>query len=712
MLIRTRPTLDLFFDFRWQPIMTYVQEPHYFSISTPLGEDTVLLRAFRGEERISGLYRISVELQSEDRGLDFSSIVGQRATITVDLEDESQRYIDGYVGRFVQAGTDGRFATYLAELFPWLWFLTLSTDCEIFQNLTVPAILEKVFGDFGQTDYETRLTGTYETRDYCVQYNETAFDFVSRLMEDEGIFYFFEHTDGKHTLILADDPSDYSAVPGGGTLGYGHYGNWVQQNIATAINLEQSVIAGASSLDDFNFETPTTELVATTESTAALAGAVDAAKRELYEYPGGFVKKDVGESRAKLRVEEQEAGQKTVRGESYCRALTSGHTFTLEGHYREDANAEYVVRSVYHSASREGYSNSFVALGSQQPFRPPRSTRRPFIAGTQTALVVGKSGEEIWTDKYGRVKVKFHWDRAEAQDETASCWVRVAQGWAGNGWGQFFLPRIGQEVVVTFLEGDPDRPLITGSVYNAEQVVPYTLPDDQTKSTVKSRSSKESQGYNELRFEDKTGEEEVYFQAERDFNRVVKNNDTLTVGLETQEDGDQTIEIYNNRSSKLQEGSDLLEILKGDRTVKVVEGSETLEVGKDRSLTIAGKETHAVTGDREVTIDGNYTLTVGGDLTIAVTGKVSIQSTGAMALESSDAFSAEAATSLSQKAGTELTNEAGTSLKNASGTDLTTEAGTSLALKAGADFTLQGSASGTVDGGAMLTVKGGLVKIN
>ncbi|MCB1036916.1 MAG: type VI secretion system tip protein VgrG, partial [Acidobacteria bacterium] len=516
--------------------MAYAQEPYYFSISTPLGTDKLLLRSLRGEERVSGLFRFALEFESEDRAIDFTKIVGQRVTVAIDLEEEgSQRFVNGHVGRFVQAGSNERFATYHAEVFPWLWLLTFSVDCRIFQNLSVPAILEQVFSDHGQTDFRNELKATYAAREYCVQYNESAFDFVSRLMEDEGIYYFFEHQDGKHTLVLADDPSAFAACPGAGTVRYGTYDNWVQQNVLTACTLEQNVINDSYALDDFNFETPSTDLEAAVESTVALSGPA----REIYAYPGGFLKKDVGEGRAKLRIEGREAGQKILRGDSYCRAFTSGHTFTLEGHYRDDANSTYALLSVYHSGSRQGYSNSFTAVASTLPYRPPVTTRKPTIPGTQTALVVGKSGEEIWTDKYGRVKVQFHWDREGKKDETSSCWIRVAHGWAGKGWGQIFLPRIGQEVVVSFLEGDPDRPLITGSVYNSEQAVPYTLPDDQTKSTVKSNTSKGGGGYNELRFEDKKDNEQIYFHAEKDFIREVENNDSLTVGSDQADDGSQ-----------------------------------------------------------------------------------------------------------------------------------------------------------------------------
>lgn len=679
--------------------MSYVQEPFFFSLSSPFGADVLLLRSFHGEERISGLFRFSLECQSENRSLDFSQIIGKGVTITLDLADGSQRFLHGIVGRFVQAGSDERFATYYAEVLPWFWLLCFAVDCKIFQNKSVPEIAEAVFSDLGQTDFENRLTGTYTAREYCVQYNESAFDFVSRLLEDEGIVYFFEHADGKHTLVLADDPSTFPACPGDNALTYGTYGDWTQQNTVTACTLEQNVVAAAYALDDFNFETPSTDLVASVDTTLA-----SGTSGEIYGYPGGFLLKDAGEGRAKRRIEERETSTKVLRGESYCRAFTSGHTFSVAGHYRDDVNASYALKSVSHRASREGYTNRFEAIPAATVYRPPLSVKKPVIPGTQTAIVVGKSGEEIWTDQYGRVKVQFHWDRVGTKDENSSCWIRVAHGWAGKGWGQIFLPRIGQEVVVSFLEGDPDRPLLTGSVYNAEQTVPYALPGEQTKSTVKSDSSKGSGGYNELRFEDKKDAEEVYFQAEKDCNRVVKNNDTLKVGFEKKDAGDQTIDVYNNRTVTLEEGSDKLQVKKGDRTVLVDTGNETHSVKGTRSITVEGDETLTKKANVAHTVDGNYTLTVKGDLTIDVTGKVTIKSGATMAIESG--------ADLSVKAATTLDNEAGTALTNKSGTDLTNDAGTNLTNKAAITMKNQASASQTVDGGGMLELKGGLVKIN
>ncbi len=395
--------------------MAYTQEDRYFYVTTPLGPDKLLLRSFYGEESISGLFQFSLEMHSEEPDLDFAQVVGKSATITVELSDGSQRYVNGLVGRFVQGGRSEGFSIYHADLRPALWLLTMSADCRIFQEKSVPDILEAVFSEHGLTDYRNALTGSYQPREYCVQYNETAFDFVSRLMEEEGIFYFFEHADGKHTLVLADDLSAFKACPGGETLQYGIFEQFTQQNAVSHCAREESVIPGKAALDDFNFETPSTDLLGSVDSTVARDGA----KRRLYEYPGRFLKKDRGEALAKLRVEERDAPQVLLRGDSYCPALTSGYKFTLEGHYREDVDGPWVLGRVTHNAAWDTYTNSFEAFPDGTPFRPPRITRKPVIPGTQTAIVVGKAGEEIWTDKYGRVKVQFHWDRAARRTRTA-----------------------------------------------------------------------------------------------------------------------------------------------------------------------------------------------------------------------------------------------------------------------------------------------------
>jgi type VI secretion system secreted protein VgrG len=678
--------------------MAWVQDYHYMSISTPLGKDKLLLRRFDGEESLSRPFHFSLDMQSEDGAIDFASIVGKSATITIELADGTQRFINGIVGRFVQSGGDDYFFNYSCELRPWLWLLTMNADCRIWQNKSVIDIVTGLFTELGFTDYRNATTGTYTAIEFCVQYNETAFQFVARLLEEAGIFYFFEHVDGKHTLVLADAASAFTACPGAATVDVGTSPNWLQQNTIISCSIEEVVIAGKYAVDDFGFETPSTDLLGSTDSTKAHDGS----KRRLYEYPGGFTKKDAAEGLSRLRMEEEEASQKRLRGTSYCRAFFAGAKTTVQKHFREDVNAAYVIASVSHNATGDGYANSFEAFTADTTFRPPRATPRPFIAGTQTAVVVGKSGEEIWTDKYGRVKVQFHWDQQGKNDENSSCWIRVAQGWAGKAWGQMFLPRIGQEVVVSFLDGDPDRPLITGAVYNAEQTVPYTLPGDQTKSTIKSNVSKGGGGFNEIRFEDKKDSEEIFIQAEKDFNRVVKNNDDLKVGFEKKDKGNQTIAIYNDRTVTLDQGNESLQVKKGNRTVKVDTGNETHTVAGTRGVTVTKAETHTnsdnfdqtVDKNASVTVKGNYTLTVNGNLTIDVKGSVTIKSGQAMTLQSGLGLTAKAATDLNTE-GMNITNKASINLNGE-----------------GAMVSLKASGMNTVEASGVMTVKGSLVKIN
>src|SRR5579871_423059 len=653
---------------------SYVQGTSPILVTTPLGPDKFLLKNFHGEERISEPFHFTLELVSQDNAIDFTQIVGKSVTVSIALAGGEKQYLNGICGRFVQAGSDARFTTYFAELHPWLWLLTMNSDCRIFQNMTAPDIIKQVFSNNGFTDFTDSLTKTYTAREYCVQYMETSFAFVSRLMEEEGIFYFFTHDSSSHKLVLADDSSAYQSCTGLDTATMQKEA-WSAEDIVTSSIVEQQVVVGQYKADDFNFTTPSTDLTAT-------ASGSDTG-RSIYEYPGLYSTSSDGESVTSLRLTSLEVPRKSVRGTSYCGAFRTGCKFTLAGHGRADANAEYLLTWVSHSADPNAlYTNSFEAIPTTTVFRPPRVTPRPVIHGSQTATVVGKSGEEIWTDQYGRIVVQFHWDQVGQSDEKSSCWIRVAQGWAGKQWGSIFIPRIGQEVVVSFLEGNPDRPLVTGCVYNAMQTVPYTLADEQTKSTIKTNSSKGGGGFNELRFEDKAGSEEIFMQAQKDMNVTVLN--------------DQTITVTNNRTVTVKEEDESLTVSQGNRTIKVSTGNETHEVQGTSSVTVTGDVTHTDKADFSRTVSGNYTLKVSGNITIEASGSVSIKS-GA-------SFTNEAGTALTNKAGTTLTNQAGTPLDNKAGTSMNNEAQVSLTNKSGA--------SQTVDGGGMLTVKGGLVKIN
>jgi type VI secretion system secreted protein VgrG len=604
---------------------------------------------------------------SEDSALDFQQIIGKPITVTLSLGDGSKHYFNGIVGRFIQEETNARLTRYHAEIHPWLWLLTKTADCRIFQNQTVPEIIKTIFSDLGFSDFRDALTGTYDKREYCVQYNETAFNFVSRLMEDEGIFYFFEHQDGVHTLVLGDDADAHQTCPGleqKSVLFKQSLVDHTQDLAITRCLVEEQVVSDKCALDDFNFETPSTDLMVEEGD----------GKFRVYEYPGGFLSKSTGEGRAKIRLDAVEQPKKLIKGEGYVRAFTAGHKFTLKDHYRADVNQDYVLRSVVHAVTQESYTNSFEAFPASVVFRPACLTPRPVISGTQTARVVGKSGEEIWTDKYGRIKVQFHWDQKGKSDENSSCWVRVDYGWAGKNWGGIFLPRIGQEVVVSYLEGNPDFPLVTGAVYNAEQRVPYPLPDEQTKSTVKTNTSKGGNGYNEIRFEDKKDSEELYLHAQKDENIVVEHDRTKKVL------NNETNTIKQDRSTTIEEGNDTYVVSKGNRTFQVNTGNDTYEVKGTRDVTVTGDETHTDKANFTQKVTGNYELKVTGNLTIDVTGSVTIKSGQSM--------THEAQMSMTNKAGMSLTNEAQLGITN------------------------KGQASNSVESSGITTIKGAMVKIN
>jgi len=685
--------------------MAYAQTARYISISTPFGADKLHVRALRGEERISGLFHFFLELQSEDNALEFSKIVGKNVTVSIKISDDTTRYINGIVGRFVQGGADARFTTYFMELHPWLWLMTMARDCRIYQNKSAKDIVTAIFTDLGFTDYTDSTKATYNALEYCVQYNETAFAFVSRLMESAGMFYFFTHADGKHTLILGDDSTAFSDCGGAATVDYGPLGNDIIQTAVLSCTVEEMVIPGSYAVDDFGFETPSTDLMGSTDSTVATNGS----KRRIYEYPGGIATKDDADAVSKLRLEAEEAPRQVLRGESLAAGFTPGGKTTLQKHYRTDVNAAYVITRVSHNAVEDSYANSFEAIPSANTYRPRRTTRKPVIPGTQTAIVVGKSGEEIWTDKYGRVKVQFHWDQKGTNDENSSCWIRVAQGWAGTSWGSFFLPRVGQEVVVSFLDGDPDRPLITGSVYNAEQTTPYTLPTDQTKSTIKSNTSKGGSGYNEIRFEDKKDSEEIAVQAQKDMNVVINNNETRKVGFTKKSNGDQTVDIYNNRTVTLDQGNDTLEIKTGNLEVKVDKGNDTLSVKGTRDVTVTGAETHTNKDAYTQKVTSDYTLKVSGNLTIDVTGTVTIKSGSDMTLQSTAGITQKATADVAIS-GMNIKNTATTEVKNV-GMNITNNASANLNSQ-GAMVATKASGMHNVEASGILTVKGSLVKIN
>ncbi len=607
----------------------FTHDGRLLQLATPLGKDDLLLAGFSGSEGISTPFRFDLSLMATpDTTIDAKKLVGQAMTVTIaDASGGDARYINGVVSTFAQTGSDTTFVWYRAQLVPGLALLTRRADIRIFQQKSVTDVIEAVLKE-GSIDYKLNTTGTYQPLEYCVQYRETDFAFVSRLMEAHGIFYFFTHTDSKHTLVLADSSSAHQPCAGSDTTRFhSTTSGSSDEDTVSAWELQHEFRTGKYTLTDYNMETPSTSLTVSEPTTVKLG---DNDKYEVYDFPGAYGKKSDGDTLVRVRMQDQEARTVVASGSGSCRAFTSGYRFTLGEHPQSANNGQYVLTVVSHSASngsfvsaKEGpaphYWNTFTCIPFATPFRPERVTPRPMAYGLQSAAVVGSSGEEIWVDKYGRVKVQFFWDRQGKKNEQSSCWVRVAQPWAGKNWGFVAWPRIGQEVLVAFESGDPDRPIIVGSLYNAEQMPPYALPANQTQTGIKSRSSKGggTDNYNELRFEDKKGSEEILIHAEKTLTTEVEADEVRSIGHDrtTKIEGNDTKTIKKgNDSNEIKEGNYQYNLDKGDYQLYLQQGTmlTVLDDGDHKtSLTDGTHKTHLENGDHSLEIDV-------GDMKIAI----------------------------------------------------------------------------------------------
>jgi len=490
---------------------------------------------FTSREEISAPFQVHLTLASED-DLHFDAVVSKEGLLTV-MGDRLERHFHGIVSEFTQSGMQGRFHLYRATLVPSLWTLSLRHNCRIFQTKTVQDIVQQILEEAGipSDRFAFRLQNAPQPREYCVQYRETDLNFISRLLEEEGIFYFFEHDRDKHLLVFGDGPMDYQPIPGEAEVLYRSAEMVPEEEFVFSFVMSRQMTSGKMTLQDFNFQKPSLDLKSQKQTDAF-------SQLEVYDYPGEYLEPAQGKKLADIRLQEAVTFAESAEGKSVCPRFNPGFTFTLAEHERNSLNQDYLLVNVIHNGSQpqtleelagEGgssYSNQFVCIPASVTFRPGRNTPKPVVEGVQTAIVTGPPGEEVYTDKHGRVKVQFHWDREGQNNDKSSCWIRVSQAWAGAGWGAMFIPRIGHEVIVDFIEGDPDRPIITGRVYHGTNIPPYALPDDKTRSTIKSDSSVGGGGFNELRFEDKSGAEEVYLHAEKDWNIQVKNCESETVG--------------------------------------------------------------------------------------------------------------------------------------------------------------------------------------
>jgi len=555
---------------------------------------------FKAIEQVSMPFAVTLFLASKDQ-IPFEDVIQKEALLTI-KKGHSSRYIHGIVRKFKYAGENGKYL-YNAEMVPFTQLLSLEQDCRIFQNKNVLDIVEDIFKDshIPSDRYDFRLKNKERKRRYCVQYRETDLDFINRILAEDGIFYFYEHSKEKHVMVFADDPIAYKPIEGDDTLLLKPPSGLASQNeIISFIEFTKRLRSGTYAQNNFNFKYVSTPLDAKEKSKEE-----NIHKYEIYDYPGQYGYQDDGIKQSKVRLEENLSLREQAVGAGTCSRMMPGHTFKLEGHSFKDRNKEYFLFGVTHEgrqlqtleehagSGETSYSNTFLAIPSSTAYRPLR-IEKPYIHGLQSATVVGPKNEEIYCDEFGRVKVQFHWDRKGKKDDNSSCWLRSAQTWGGCGWGALFIPRVGDEVLVSFMEGDPDWPIITGSVYNGANLPLYDLPANKTRSTIKTRSYPNSNGYNEIRFEDKAGQEEVYLQGEKDWNILIKNDKGQTVGH------DETLSVGNNRSKSVGV----------NQTVSIgANSTETIGANKTETVTINKMETVGVA--KELTVGGLYQVTVG-----------------------------------------------------------------------------------------------------
>jgi type VI secretion system secreted protein VgrG len=700
------------------------------------GQPADLLKVvrFSGTEAISELFHFSVDLASKNAGINFDAVLGKRAVLTL-RGPGGKRVVHGLVHSFEQTGNIAAWACYRVGIVPTVWPLSRLADCRIFQNLSIPDIIKKVLSDRGISSDQFRfsLKKSYKPRDYCVQYRESDLSFMTRLMEQYGLFYFFEHTAEKDVLVIGDDPVAHVAIEGKETLLYSTGGSPEEETV-TEFRFNQGIRSGAVSLRDYDFKKPGLKL-------EQIAKAEGDGKLEVYDYPGEYVAPEEGKDLAKARLEAFQATRQVGSGQSDCRRFIPGYLFKLDRHPRASFSQGYLLIRLSQTGSQPqvlgadtggkgeelAYQNDFDCIPSGIPYRPPLTTPRPSIQSVQTAVVVGPAGEEIYTDAHGRVKVQFHWDRQGKNDEKSSCWLRVAQIWAGPGWGSMFIPRIGQEVVVSFLEGDPDQPIIIGAVYNGTNVPPYPLPGEKTKSTIKTNTSPGGGGSNEIRFEDASGSEEIYVHGQKDWTIAIENDKNQKVGH------DESLEVGNDRNKKVvkNESEDVGEnksitvgkdhnesigknagVSVGENASLTVGKDHTIDVGKNQSVTIGENQTlsvgknisESIRENADVTIGKNLTTSVGKNLTLDVTENASIKTGKKGTVD----IGAELGVNVEKK----LDIHAGDAINIVSDKEVVLKAGdASITLKKNGDIIIKGNKI-NIKGDGDIVIKGSKIQQN
>ena len=717
--------------------------PPPITLKSPVPAEDLLFHSMSASAGLSMLGETQLKLLSLKPDIKPEDLLGKPVTVTVQLAD-AKRHFHGYVTRFSTGLHQGKYFAYQATVHSWLWFLTRTADCRIFQDMTVPDIVKKVFEDHGVANFEFKLFRSYREWVYCVQYRESDYNFVARLLEHEGIYWYFEHSDGQHKLVLVDSQSAHDAAPGCDSLPY------IEEGAAGAADTEcvsgwsfsREVKTGKLALASYDFERPSTDL----KVKADKARSHSLADYEVFDFQGDYVQSAHGTQWAEDRMDELQTPFQRLQGGSNAQGIEVGRLLKLTRHPRPDQNDQYLVTGLTLSASVDayeaggdmagGYNCQFSAIPAAQQFRPPRRTPKPFVQGPQTAVVVGPSGEEIFTDKYGRVKVQFHWDRYGTKNEKSSCWVRVSHPWAGKNFGIVDIPRIGQEVVVGFLEGDPDQPLITGRVYNAEQMPPWDLPANATQSGILTRSSKGG-GYgnaNAIRFEDKAGSEQLWIHAEKNQDIEVENDETHWVGHDRKKtvDNDETVHVKHDRTETVDNNETIT--IGVDRTEKVgsnekisIGSNRTEDVGIDESITIGANRTEKVGANETINIGSNRSISVGASETatvalqrthsVGVNETIAIGAAQEIAIGAAQVVAVGAAQSItvgadqSTSVGAKQSLDVGSDRSIQVGGAQSTQVAKARSAKVGEDDSLKVAKNLVIDAGDSITIKTGSASI-
>jgi type VI secretion system secreted protein VgrG len=722
--------------------------PVPITLKSPLPAKDLMFESMTASDGLSMLGEMQLGLVSEKADLKPQDLLGKPMTVSVALADDKKRHFHGYVTRFGIGAHRGRYFGYQASVRPWLWFLTRTADCRIFQELSVPDIVKKVFEDHGTANFEFKLFRSYRKWVYCVQYRETDYNFIARLLEHEGIYWYIEHGEGTSKVVLVDSQSAHDAAPGCESLPY--YENAAASapdtECISAWTFASEVETDKVELTSYDFERPSTSL----KADAKKSHTYTLPDLEMFDFQGDYVQAADGSQWAEDRLDELQARFQMAHGGSNAHGIEVGRLLELAKHPRADQNSKYLITAISVNAHVDAYESDssagafrcdFSAIPSAQQFRPQRRTPKPFVQGPQTAVVVGPGGEEIFTDKYGRVKVQFHWDRLGKKNEKSSCWVRVSQPWAGKGWGAVSIPRIGQEVVVDFLEGDPDQPIVTGRVYNAEQTPPFPLPEGAVVSGIKSKSHKAT-GYNEMSMDDTPGKEKFTIHGQYDMASTVEHDQTTTVHNNRTDkiDVDDSETVGNNQTQTV--GVNQTISVGGDRK-KTVTGSETVAITANRKETVGGTETIVITGHRSETVNGGEDVTINGSQsisisstkteTIAIASALTIGagfqvSVGAGMNETVGAIKAEevggakivavggastemVAGSKSVKSGGSISEAAAANISLKAGAKVSGSAGGTMSFDSGGDFSINGKAKVTISAADEIVLKCGSASI-